>query len=136
MTDINTAAEAMTGEWVKLNRKEHGTVEGRVVSFEARPMTFEGAPVLNRKTGAPRTEWVFAVLTDAGETVKFSLKEGGQRAVSEAIKATGKPANETGDRIKIAVKDDPATSTDQPTYQVKWTQDSAPLAEAVAEEPF
>ena len=52
MTDINQAAEAMTGEWVKLTRKEHGTVEGRVVSFEQRPMTFEGAPVLNRKTGA------------------------------------------------------------------------------------
>jgi hypothetical protein len=126
MTDINTAAEALTGEWVKLNRKEHGAIEGRVLSFEQRPMTFEGAPVLNRKTGAPRTEWVLAVQTDGGDTIKFSLKEAGQRAISDAIKASGNPAK-NGDRLKIAVTADPASDREQATYQARWTPDASPL---------
>jgi hypothetical protein len=137
MTDINTAAEALTGEWVKLNRKEHGTIEGRVVSFEQRPMTFEGAPVLNRKTGAPRTEWVLAVQTDGGDTIKFSLKEAGQRAISEAIRASGALAK-NGDRLKIAVTADPATDREQATYQARWTPDASPLAIPTddSEDPF
>ena len=137
MSDINAAAQMMTGEWVKLTRREHGTVEGRVVSFEARPMTFEGAPVLNRKTGTPRTEWVFTVFEDGGDTVKFSLKESGQRAVAAAIKESGTEAK-NGDRIKIAVATDPETDTAQPTYQVRWTPDATPLEipTDTAEEPF
>lgn len=138
MSDINAAADALVGEWVKLNRKEHGAIEGRVISFEQRPMTFEGAAVLNRKTGAPRTEWVFAVLQDDGETVKFSLKEAGQRAVAEAIKDAGQPAK-NGDRIKIAVKDDPEDDRSQATYQARWTPDTTPLdvpAEDDESEPF
>jgi hypothetical protein len=126
VTDINTAAETLAGNWAKLNRKEHGTIEGRVISFETRPMTFEGAPVLNRKTGAPRIEWVFAVLQDDGETVKFSLKEAGQRAIADAIKASGQPAK-NGDRLKIAVTHDPATEREQATYQARWTSDATPL---------
>lgn len=138
MTDINTAAEAMTGEWIKLTRKEHGTIEGRVISFQVRPMTFEGAPVLRRNSGEQRSEWVLAVLTDGGETVKFSLKESGQRTVAEAIKASGRKAR-NGDRIKIAVKDDPVDERSQPTYQVRWTPDDTPLDipdEEDLEEPF
>ena len=137
MTDINQAAETMSGEWVKLTRREHGTIEGRVVNFEARPMTFEGAPVLNRKTGTPRTEWVFTVFADDGETVKFCLKESGQRAVAAAIKEAGTEAK-NGDRIKIAVAADPETDTSQPTYQVRWTPDATPLdiPTDTVEEPF
>lgn len=134
MSGINEAAATIGGTWVKLNRKEHGAVEGRVVAFEQRPMTFEGAPVLNRKTGQARTEWVFTLRQDDGEIVKLSLKESGQRAVSDAIKATGRPANDTGDRLKIAVSDDPVTDREQPTYQARWTQDESPLV--LDEEPF
>lgn len=126
MTDINTAAAAIGGEWVKLTRKEHGSVEGRVVSFETRPMTFEGAPVLNRKSGQRRTEWVLAIQKDDGETVKLSLKESGQRAVSDAIKAAHVDAK-NGDRLKIAVSHDPASDREQPTYQARWTADSSAL---------
>jgi len=135
--DINTAAQAIGGDWTKLTRKEHGTIEGRVISFEQRPMTFEGAPVLNRKTGAPRTEWVLAVQTDSGDTVRFSLKEAGQRAISEAIRASGQPAK-NGDRLKIAVTEDPPDDRAQPTYQARWTPDSTPLNIPATddEEPF
>lgn len=138
MTDINTAAQAIGGEWTKLTRKEHGTIEGRVISFEQRPMTFEGAPVLNRKTGAPRTEWVLAILTDGGDTIKLSLKESGQRAISDAIRQSGQPAK-NGDRLKIAVVADPADDRSQPTYQARWTPDSTPLNIPTGdddEEPF
>lgn len=138
MSDINAAAEAFVGDWVKLTRKEHGAIEGRVISFEQRPMTFEGKPVENRTTGQQRTEWVFAVFQDDGETVKFSLKEAGQRAVAEAIKDSGQPAK-NGDRIKIAVKEDPEDDRSQPTYQCRWTPDATPLDVPVAEdeeEPF
>jgi hypothetical protein len=134
--DINDAAGAIGGEWIKLTRKEHGSVEGRVVAFDQRPMTFEGAPVLNRKTGQPRTEWVFTLRTDSGEVVKLSLKESAQRAVAEAIKASGRPANATGDRLKIAVTADPASEREQATYQARWTQDESPLGAVDDEEPF
>ena len=137
MTDINTAAEALQGDWIKLNRKEHGTIEGRVISFEQRPMTFEGAPVLNRKTGAPRTEWVLTVQTDSGDTIKFSLKEAGQRAISQAIKESGQPAK-NGDRLKIAVSEDPPDDRAQATYKARWTADATPLNIPTGddEEPF
>jgi hypothetical protein len=124
LDELNAAAESITGEWVKLTRKEHGAVEGVVLTFETRPMAFEGAPVLSRKTGQQRTEWVFAVRTDDGETVKFSLRESGQRAVANAIKEAGGGAK-AGDRIKIAVKTDPAKDTEQPEYQARWTPGKA-----------
>jgi hypothetical protein len=138
MTDINTAAQAIGGDWTKLTRKEHGTIEGRVIGFEQRPMTFEGAPVLNRKTGAPRTEWVLAVQTDDGDTLRFSLKEAGQRAIAEAIRESGASPAKNGDRLKIAVIEDPQDDRSQPVYKARWTPDSTPLDILVDddEEPF
>ncbi len=136
--NINEAAQAMSGNWVKLTSKADGVIEGRVVAFETRPMTFEGDPIKSRKTGQQRTEWVLTVLPDdGGEPVKFSLKESGQRAISEAIKAAGGNAN-TGDRLKISVKTDKETERSQPVYQARWTHDSTPLAVPAAEEeePF
>lgn len=139
--DINEAAQAMTGTWQKLTRKADGVIKGRVISFEQRPMTFEGSPVLSRKTGAQRTEWVLAVQDDDNQVIKFSLKESGQRAVSEAIKASGKPAK-NGDVLTIAVKTDPAKDTEQPVYKATWEADNTPLDIPTAqddledEEPF
>jgi predicted thioesterase len=128
MSDINTAAEEFTGEWQQLTKKDHPTIEGRVTYFEKRPATYDGQPSLSRKTGVQRTEWVFAVLTDSGDTVKFSLMESGQRAISTAIKANGQSANIPGDRIKIAVTEDSVQGKSQAEYKVKWTTDTSPLA--------
>jgi hypothetical protein len=138
MSDINTEIESFAGQWQQLTKTDHPTIEGRVTYFEKRPATFEGAPSLNRKTGAQRMEWVFAVLTDDGETVKFSLMESGQRAIGAAIKTNGKPANVPGDRIKIAVTSDSVQGKSQAEYKVKWTTDTTPLADTAAqdEEPF
>lgn len=135
--DINEAAQSMTGSWVQLMSKADGVIEGRVVSFETRPMTFEGEVKLSRKTGQPRTEWVFTVQRDDGEIVKFGLKESGQRAIAEAIKAAGQPAK-NGDRIKIAVSEDKPDERSQPTYKARWAADAMPLDVPVAdeEEPF
>jgi hypothetical protein len=138
MSDINTEIESFAGQWQQLTKKDHPTIEGRVTYFEKRPATFEGQPSISRKTGQPRTEWVFAVLTDGGDTVKFSLMESGQRAISTAIKANGQSANIPGDRIKIAVTEDSVTGKSQAEYKVKWTTDTAPLAEVAVEDeiPF
>jgi hypothetical protein len=140
VSDINAAAEAFTGEWRPLTKKEHGIIEGRVTYFETRPATYEGQPQLSRKTGLQRTEWVIAVLQDDGETVKFSTMESGQRAISAAIKASGQPAK-NGDRIKIAVTKDSVQGKEQADYKVVWTPDATPLNIPVAasvtdEEPF
>jgi hypothetical protein len=82
---------------------------------------------------------VFAVRQDDGWTVKFSLRKAGQRAVANAIKEAGGNAK-AGDRIKIAVKADPATDREQPEYQARWTTAAeelgVPAAAADDEEPF
>lgn len=138
MTDINTAAQALTGDWTKLTRKEDGAIEGRVVAFETRPMTFKGAPVLATKTGQQRTEWVLTIQQDNGDVIKFSLKEAGQRAISDAIKQSGQ-AGKNGDRLKIAVTENPPDDRSQPTYQARWTPDATPLnipTDDDKEEPF
>ena len=56
MEDLAQAAASMGGNWVNLRHKEDGPIEGRILDFTKRDKTFEGAPVLNRKTGQPRVE--------------------------------------------------------------------------------
>lgn len=129
---LNQAAETMGGRWLKLNRVEHGVVEGDLVDFEIRPKTFEGAPVLSRKTGEQRSEWVLTLRVDDAEDDeddrlrKLSLNEAGQRALANAIKES-KAKAETGGRVKIRVIEDPETSTQQATYQARYTPPAKPL---------
>jgi hypothetical protein len=123
---LNHAAETLGGKWVKLNRVEHGVIEGDLVDFEVRPKTFEGKPVLSSKTGEQRDEWVLALRTDARDDAdddgirKLSLNESAQRALAAAIKESGQKA-ELGGRVKGRVTEDPETSTQQATYQFKYT---------------
>ena len=56
LDQLNTAAASLGGQWRKLRTTDDGVIEGTVLAFEEREKTFEGAPVLNRKTGAPRKE--------------------------------------------------------------------------------
>ena len=121
MPDINEEAQAFLGTWMQLKSKADGFIEGRVLSYDKRPATYEGQPRISRKTGALRYEWVFTVLPDGDdEPVKFSLMESGQRAVSAAIKESGQPAK-MGDRLEIWVKADKVKETDQPEYAARWT---------------
>ena len=127
LDQLNTAAASLGGQWRKLRTTDDGVIEGTVLAFEEREKTFEGAPVLNRKTGAPRKEWVFT-LAVAGEDdpVKVSLNESGQRAVAAALREAGAKAKE-GDTLKIGVKTNAASDREQPEYQARWTPGAAPL---------
>lgn len=136
LDDLNQAAASLSGDWVRLKTKADGAVEGRVVSFEVRDKTFEGEPVLNRKTKQVRKEWVFTLDTGNGEIAKLSLNESAQRAVSAALTEAGVQA-QVGDILKIAVKADAASDREQAVYQAKWTRPAGALnVPTVNEEPF
>ena len=64
LDDLNRVVASSGGGWFKLNRIEHGTLKGIVVDVETREKTFEGSVVLSRKTGKPRQERVFTLITD------------------------------------------------------------------------
>lgn len=121
--ELNRAAVTSGGRWINLKAIADGAVDGEVLDYEIRPMTFEGAPVLKRGSGEPRHEWLFTLRVGEGDegVVKLPLRESGQRAVREAIKAAGGDAK-PGDRLKIAVSIDKEKATDQPTFQARWTK--------------
>ena len=126
LDELNQAAESLGGKWLKLNRKEHGAIVGDLVDFEIRPKTFENAPVLSRKTGEQRTEWVLTLRVAAREDEdddgirKLSLNESAQRALAAAIKESKSKA-QVGGTVKIAVKTDPASDREQAEYQARYT---------------
>lgn len=136
LDDINREAASIGGTWVKLQSKADGVLEGTVVNAEVRGMTFEGDPVLNRKTGEQRREWVLALVVN-GETVKVSLKEAAQRAIATALSEANSKLAEGG-TLKIAVTADPPDTRSQATYKAKYTPPVAGFVAPVAEdeEPF
>lgn len=126
LDELDQAAASMGGNWAKLRTTDDPPVEGRVLAFEQRAKQFEGTPVLNRKTGAPRYEWVFTLDTGDEEPTKVSLNESAQRAVAAALKQAGaKPT--VGDTLKIGVRANPASDREQAEYQARWTKNAAPL---------
>lgn len=127
LDELATAAASLGGSWAKLRTTDDPPVEGRVLSFENRPKTFEGAPVLNRKTGAPRVEWVFTLDCGDEDPVKVSLNESAQRAVSAALRAANCTNPKAGDTLKIGVKSNPANDREQAEYQARWTVGAASL---------
>ena len=137
LDDLNQAAASLGGEWAKLRTTDDPTIEGKVVAFEVRDKSFEGAPVLNRKTGQPRKEWIFTLDTGNGETTKISLNESAQRAVSSALKEAGSTAK-VGDTLKIGVAEDPPSDREQAIYRARWTPAPASLGVPAddSNEPF
>lgn len=127
LDQLNDAAASIGGTWVRLRSTDDPPVEGEVIDFEVRPKTFEGAPVLSRKTGQQRSEWVFTLrVPGQEEAVKLSLNEAGQRAVAKALKDANAKAK-AGDTLKIRVKENAPDSTSQATYQARWTVGAASL---------
>lgn len=133
---INEAIENSGGAWLKLNRIEHGPVEGDIVDVEVRDKTFEGAAVLSRKSGQPRKEWVVTLRLDPDKREnpeddglrKLSLNESGQRAFAAAVKEA-KSKVDVGGRLKIAVKVDPPSDREQAEYQARYTPPVAGAAD-------
>lgn len=142
LDQLNEATERAGGRWVKLNRKEHGVIEGELLDFEVRPKTFEGKPVLSSKTGQQREDWVITFRVDEAQRAdgdddglrKMSLNESAQRALTAAIKES-KVKAEAGGRIKAAVTEDPATDREQATYKFKY-EPPAPKVTADADAIF
>jgi hypothetical protein len=126
MTDINDAIASMGSRWIKQRATTDPAIDGTIVSYESRNKTFEGAPVLNRKTGQPRVEWVFTLQTSACEDSeddgvrRYGAAESCQRAIAEAVKQSGHKLA-VGGRLQIAVIADPATDREQPTFKAKYT---------------
>lgn len=139
LDQLNQAAASIGGSWVKLRTTDDPPVEGKVLSFEIRDRTTPDGDVVYKKgTTTARKEWVFALEVDGSEEpVKLSLNESGQRAVGDALKEAGAQAKE-GDVLKIAVKENPASSYEQATYQARWTSTAATLAVPAADDgdPF
>lgn len=144
LDQLNDAAASLGGQWVKC--KDLGDViEGVVLDFEIRGKTFEGQPVLSRKSGEQRKEWVFTIQTDDRTDAdddgvrKFSANESAQRAIAAAIKEAGSPAKK-GDRVKLGVSKAAASTTEQAEYKARWTtaaeELSIPAPAAPSEDPF
>lgn len=125
--ELNEAIAQGGGAYVKINRKEHGVLEGTILNAEVRGKTFEGQPVLSRKSGKQRQEWLLTLQTehrdpekeDDDGVRKFAANEGAQFAIRDAVKAADSKL-EIGGSLKIAVTKDPASSQEQATYKAKY----------------
>jgi hypothetical protein len=127
MIDELNDAVAMAGStWINLRNVDDDPLDITVTDFVKRDKMFEGAPVLSRKTGKPRTEWVFTGTTPDGDTVRCSLNESAQSAVRDALKKADAKA-EIGDRLQLKVKANPPDERSQATYAAKWTKGTKPI---------
>lgn len=127
MDALNEAVASVGGSWVKLRNSDDPPIEGTIVSFEKRNRTDpQGDVVYKRGTQTPRIEWVFTLQTDLRDgdeddgIRKLPCNESMQRAISEAIKASGRPAEEGG-TLKVGVASDPEDSFSQAEYRAKYT---------------
>lgn len=132
LSELNDAAARSGGQWVKLAQRGD-VLQGAILDFENRPKTFEGQPVLSRKSGEQRYEFVFTLQTEDTEgpeddgVRKVALNEAAQRAVLKAIKDAGVDA-ENGGHLLIAVVEDPPNDKAQAVYRAKYTPPAKKIA--------
>ena len=121
---MNEAIARSGGKWVKI-RNAGDKIAGRLADYEERPKTWKDAPVLNSKTGKPRTEWVLTLEVDEADGPdddrlrKVTANESMQRAISTAVRTSGKPA-EIGGQLAVAVKSEAASDTEQAEYVANY----------------
>lgn len=145
LDEINAAIETAGGKWTKLRHKTDPYIDGEILAVVQRGKTFEGQPVLSRTSGQQRQEWLFTLQTtlrddaDDDGVRKFAANESAQRAIGEAVKASGQKLA-IGGKLKLAVVADAPTDRDQPTFKAKY---EPPAASAVSasdifgdDEPF
>jgi hypothetical protein len=128
---LNDAVAARGGRWIKLRTKDDPAIDGEILAHEVRDKRDpDGNVVTSRKSGAPRTEWLFTLatgLSDDGDddgVRKLAANESMQSAIATAIKASGQKAV-VGGRIQVAVSADPEDSYSQATYAAKYTPPAA-----------
>lgn len=139
LDELNTAVASTGGGWFTLHKKEHGTLEGTVISFEKRDRTNpKGDIVYKNGTQNPRKVWTFTLKLDETSPLiegpdddglrKFDANESAQMAIARAIREAKVTAKE-GDRLKIKVKEEAAEGDyKQAEYVAVWTAGAAPLA--------
>lgn len=138
LDEINRRLDSSGARWINLRTKTDPHLDGTIIDAEPREKTFDGIPIMNRKTGQPRIEHVYTLQTALKEDAddngirKWAANESAQRAIADAKRAAGKNL-EIGGRLKIAVIVDPATERDQPTFKAKY---EPPAATVDDEEPF
>lgn len=115
--DLNREVKSSSGEFVKLTKREHGTLEGRVVNVTVRNKQFQGKDVVSSKTGEPRKEWLFTLDVD-GETKKFAAVESAQFAIRNALDGREMQPNSV---LKIAVTEDSIPGKKSAEYKARYT---------------
>ena len=146
LDQLNDSIATFGGSWLKLRSTDDPKVDGVILSADAREKTFEGAVVLSRSTGKPRTEWVFTLQceadphdTDDDGIRKLSCNESMQRAIAKAVKESGKKMDEGG-RLQLAVSVNASGPREQAEYVAKYTPPSLPVGAAdpfgAAADPF
>jgi hypothetical protein len=124
---LNEAISRGGGTWVNL-REKGDRIEGTIVDFEERTKTYEGEPVLSRKTGKPRIEWVFTLQTGESDGAdddgirKVALDEWGREEFKAAVKRSGSRAEAGGTLVLAIVENrDKPTDSAQQHLRAKYT---------------
>jgi hypothetical protein len=99
--DVNDHADSIKSEWFAF--KEIGDkISWKLVNMEVRDQhTPTGVVVLGSKTGKPRKEWVVTGADQDGTIRKCALKEGAQRAVTDARDKAGAKQFEAGGLLEL-----------------------------------
>lgn len=141
---INDQISSMGGKFIKPHLKGD-MIRGEIIAAEERTKTFDGEIVRNRKTGEPRTEWVFTLrllehkspnnnsdfLNKADDIAGtddklciFVANESAQRAIGKASK-TANVKLSAGVTLAVAIGEEPETPTSQAEYVAQV--EAAPL---------
>lgn len=122
---LNNAVNRAGGTWLKLRTTQDPAVDGSIIDFEERDRRDpDGNVILSRKTNKPRLEWVITLQCepegdDDDGVRKLAANESMQRAIADAIKASGKPAA-IGGTLKVKVSEDPEDNYSQATYKAVY----------------
>jgi hypothetical protein len=119
--DVNREVQSAGSAWVKLTKKSHGMLKGKLVNAETRDQRdMQGEVLKGKKSGVVRTEWVLTLEVD-GETKKFSAKESAKTAIKAALDTAGVKSMASGGFLQIVVVEDSVQGKSQATYKAKYT---------------
>lgn len=135
---INQDIESGGGKFVKL-RDSGDAVIGELLGIDERQKMWEGAPVLSRKTGEPRKEWVITLRTELSEGPdddgirKIAANEGLQIAIKNHMRETKALFPDGwGGRLAIGVKVGAPNATSQvEEWSVRYTPPATGTAAAI-----
>jgi hypothetical protein len=114
--DINREIANSGGSYVKLTKKEHGVLSGKILDVKVRDKVFKGKVVPN-KNGEPRKEWLFTLETADG-IKKWAAVESAQFAIRGAL--DGRKI-EAGGLLQVKVVEDSIQGEKSAEYKALYT---------------